>query len=77
MLCVVRLRSPRLADHSSRGILPSVVCLIEYDHESSIKRRPWPTSNVSPGGEGNNLIMRCHNFSVRNKMEFTDYAYVA
>jgi hypothetical protein len=25
--CVVRYRSLRLADHSSRGVLPSVVCL--------------------------------------------------
>jgi len=27
MLCVVRKRSLRRADHSSRGVLPSVVCL--------------------------------------------------
>jgi len=27
VLCVVRYRSLRRADHSSRGILPSVVCL--------------------------------------------------
>jgi len=32
MLCVVRKRSPRRADHSSRGVLPSVVS--ECDHES-------------------------------------------
>ena len=34
--------SGRGADHSSRGVLPSVVCL-ECDHEASIMRRPWPT----------------------------------
>jgi hypothetical protein len=28
-----------MADHSSRVVIPSVVCL-EYSHESSIKR--WP-----------------------------------
>jgi hypothetical protein len=33
----------RRADHSSRGVLPSVVCLIECDCEASIMRRPWPT----------------------------------
>jgi hypothetical protein len=27
VLCVVRYRSLRQADHSSRGVLPSVVCL--------------------------------------------------
>jgi len=27
MLCVVRQTSPRQADHSSGGVLPSVVCL--------------------------------------------------
>ena len=27
VLCVVRYRSPRRADHSSRGVLPIVVCL--------------------------------------------------
>jgi hypothetical protein len=27
LLCVVRQRSLRWADHSSRGVLPSVVCL--------------------------------------------------
>jgi hypothetical protein len=27
MLCVVRKKSQRRADHSSRGILPRVVCL--------------------------------------------------
>ena len=27
VLCVVRYRSLRRADHSSRGVLPSVVCL--------------------------------------------------
>jgi hypothetical protein len=43
VLCVVRLRSLRRADLSSRGILPSVVCLTDCDHESSTTRRPLPT----------------------------------
>jgi len=41
VLCVVKYKSLCRADHSSRGVLPSVVCL--SDHESSIMRRPWPT----------------------------------
>ena len=31
------------ADHSSRGLLPWVVCKTECDRESSIMRRLWPT----------------------------------
>jgi hypothetical protein len=33
----------RRTDHSSRGVLPSVVCLPECDRESSTMRRPRPT----------------------------------
>jgi hypothetical protein len=55
MLCVVRYRTLRRADHSSRGVLPSVVCLTECDHESSIMRRTWPSKAVAPCGEGGNL----------------------
>jgi hypothetical protein len=33
----------RWADHSSRGILPSVVCL-ECDREALTVRQPWPTT---------------------------------
>jgi hypothetical protein len=29
------------ADHSPRGVLPSLVCLTEYDREALIMRRPW------------------------------------
>jgi hypothetical protein len=37
-LCVVRWRSLRRADHSSRGVLPSVVCLraIEEPHRGGL-----------------------------------------
>jgi len=34
-------------DHSSRGVLPIVVCL-ECDRESLIMGRPWPTRAVAP-----------------------------
>jgi hypothetical protein len=40
----------RRADHSSRGVLPSVMCLVECVHESSTKRRPRPTRAVVPRG---------------------------
>jgi len=42
----------RRADHSSRGVLPTVVCLSiivkprvsVYNSEASIMRRPWPNT---------------------------------
>jgi hypothetical protein len=39
------------ADHSSRGGLPSVVCL-ECDREASIMKRPWPTRGFCAMGGG-------------------------
>jgi hypothetical protein len=36
VLCVVRYRSLRRADHSSRGVLPSMVCLSVI-----VKPRQW------------------------------------
>ena len=36
VLCVVRLRSLRGAGHSSRGDLPSVVCLSMLDNEETL-----------------------------------------
>jgi hypothetical protein len=37
-----------VSDHSSRGVLPSVVCRTEYDRDSSVMRRTWPTRAVAP-----------------------------
>ena len=34
------------ADRLFRGVLPSVVCLTECDHESVIMRKSWPTGGV-------------------------------
>jgi hypothetical protein len=42
--CVVKERCLRRADHTSRGVLPSVVCITECGRESSIMR-PWPTAD--------------------------------
>ena len=33
----------RQADHLSRGVLPSVICVIEYDRKACAVGRPWPT----------------------------------
>ena len=38
-----QVESLRQADHTSRGVLPSVACLNECDREVLITKRPWPT----------------------------------
>jgi len=44
VVCRVKYRTVlRPADQSSRGILSSVVCLIECDREDSIMKGPWPS----------------------------------
>jgi len=47
VLCVVRQRSLRRADHSSKGVLPSDMCL-QCDFETSTMKRPSPTKVVEP-----------------------------
>ena len=42
-MCFVWWRSLRRADHSSRGVLPSVCGVSMCDRELSITRRLWPT----------------------------------
>jgi hypothetical protein len=56
--CVVRCGSLRRADHSSRGVLPTVVCLNECEHETSITRRFWPTV-VEGRRIQNNAMITC------------------
>ena len=41
VMCVVMYRSLRREDHSSRGVLPTVVRLV-CNLETSRMRRPWP-----------------------------------
>ena len=53
VLCVVR--SLRRADHLSRGVLPSVVCL-KCDREASIMRSPWPTRGCCAMGKKNIVL---------------------
>jgi hypothetical protein len=33
----------RWADHLSRGVLRSMICVIECDHKACAMGRPWPT----------------------------------
>jgi hypothetical protein len=47
VLCVVRSRSLRPADHSSRGVLATVVCLSVI--EKPDMRMPWPTRGCCVG----------------------------
>jgi hypothetical protein len=65
VLCVVRLRSLRLADadHSSRGVLPNVARRV-CDQETSWMRRPWPalgrsaTRNKETNNRSNGTVWR-------------------
>ena len=66
--CVVRQRSLRRAEHSSRGVLPSVA---ECDREASTVRRPWPPGGCHAMGEVGNCIsceLRCRNSAANNYM---------
>jgi len=47
VVCVVRYKSLRRIDNSSRGVIPSVTCF-ECDREDSIMRRAWPIGAVVP-----------------------------
>jgi len=51
MIVVVKKRSLRRADHSSRGVLTSVVCLTECGREASIMRTRWPAKGYCAIGK--------------------------
>ena len=51
MLGVVRYRFLCRADHSSRAVLPSVMCLTKCDGEASIMGDLGPLEAVKPWGE--------------------------
>jgi hypothetical protein len=61
VLCVVRYRSLRRADHSSTGIIPTVLCL-RCTHEVSIRKRGHrPTTGRSATGKKLiNKLLCCH-----------------
>ena len=63
-LVLCRQSPLRRAVHSSRGVLPSVVCLPACDRDASIMRRSWPTKScyaieqeVRLGRSGHNLLL--------------------
>jgi hypothetical protein len=53
VLSIVMQRFLCRDDHSSRCVLPSVVCVTEFHHESSIMRRPCPTGGLLRHGKSN------------------------
>ena len=52
VLCVVMYRSLRRADHSSRGVIPSVVCPLSVN-ENPRKKRQWTRNRVEAPQESN------------------------
>ena len=52
ILCVVRHRTMRRYDHSSRGLLPSVTCLSECDRGTWTMGRPGSIRSVERLGGG-------------------------
>ena len=51
VLCCIGQRSLGLAEHSSRGDLPSEVCVLDCDGEAWIMWKPWPTRGCCAMGE--------------------------
>ena len=47
----------RRTDHSSRGVLPTVMCLTGYDLETAVRRRPRVAGAVEQGGWGGNYVV--------------------
>jgi len=58
VLCVVRYRSLRRADHSSTEVLPNVMRRCVCDLETSRMKRPWPALGRSATGKKQKVVMR-------------------
>jgi len=56
VLCVVRHRTMRRYDHSSRGLLPSVTCLSECDRGTWTMGRPGSIRSVERLGGGGGML---------------------
>jgi hypothetical protein len=56
--CVSSGRGLCQTNCSSRGVLPSVVCLLECDREALRMRTPWPTRGccATEGGGGEEVF---------------------
>ena len=63
VLCVVKWRSLRRADHSSRGVLPTVVHRL-CDQETSWMRRPWPTVDCCAKTKNVYIYIYIHSYIV-------------
>ena len=59
VMCVVRQRSLRRADHSSRGVLPTVVRRCVWSRNLLWMRRPWPTGELCAPPQKKSLSERC------------------
>jgi hypothetical protein len=57
VLCFIAQGSLPRADHSSRGILPSVVCRTECDLETSKKEATWARFGLLCHRKGKNISM--------------------
>jgi hypothetical protein len=55
LFCSLKWMSLCQADHSSRGVLPTVVCL-ECDREASIMTRPWSTRGCRVSKKKNEFL---------------------
>ena len=64
LVCVVRYRYLRRADHWTRGALPSVVC--QWDREASIMKRPWPTRRCASRVQKITLVRFCVAKNINN-----------
>ena len=72
LLCVVRWRSLRRADHLSRGVLPTVVCL-------SVIVRPRNWGNPGPLGAVVNLKKKKQTllfYDHRSRMAYISHSYI-
>jgi hypothetical protein len=57
--CVVSWRSLFLADHSTRGVRPSMVCPVSVNAKSR-KRRPWP--RIWSKRQRGKIMRLCNNY---------------
>ena len=69
VLCFVRYRSLRWADHSSRGVLPTVVCRRAWSRNLVNEKALAHWKAVAPETNKQNFCIRFLNFGVRHPKE--------
>ena len=72
MLCVVRYRSLRRADHPSRGVLPTVVCLAECDREAKTMKRPRSTRGCCAMEKNTYCLVKATNYKFPHQENFSN-----